>query len=160
MKIGVISDTHDNLPMIRKAVELFNREGVGYVLHAGDFISAFTGECFSGLNAKFEGVFGNNDGEKLFLKKRYENVGEIHEDYFEVVLDGKRIVVMHQPKFLEVLASSNAYDLVIYGHTHRIDIRQGPPLVLNPGECGGWLTEHCTVAVVDLQTMAPTIFSL
>jgi len=35
MKIGIISDTHDNLPQIKKAVEIFNREKVELVLHAG-----------------------------------------------------------------------------------------------------------------------------
>ena len=41
MRIGVISDTHDNLLMIKKAVEVFNRHGVGMVVHAGDFIAPF-----------------------------------------------------------------------------------------------------------------------
>ena len=28
MKIGIMSDSHDNLPLIAKAMELFNREQV------------------------------------------------------------------------------------------------------------------------------------
>ena len=41
MKIGVFSDSHDNVPMVKKAVELFNNEGVELVIHAGDFIAPF-----------------------------------------------------------------------------------------------------------------------
>jgi len=39
MIIGIISDTHDNLPEIEKAVKLFNQKKVGFVLHAGDFVA-------------------------------------------------------------------------------------------------------------------------
>ena len=34
MKLGIISDTHDNMPVIAKAVELFNDEKVDLVIHA------------------------------------------------------------------------------------------------------------------------------
>jgi putative phosphoesterase len=36
--IGIISDTHDNLPAIKRAVDLFNEKNVDLVLHAGDFV--------------------------------------------------------------------------------------------------------------------------
>lgn len=32
MKLGIISDTHDNMPKIARAVELFNEEKVDLVL--------------------------------------------------------------------------------------------------------------------------------
>ena len=41
MRIGVMSDSHDNLPMIRKAIRLFTDENAEAVLHAGDFIAPF-----------------------------------------------------------------------------------------------------------------------
>lgn len=67
---------------------------------------------------------------------------------------------MHQPKFLKALIASGKYDLIIYGHTHKVDIREGQPLVINPGECGGWLTGRRTVAIVDLETMKVEIYDL
>ncbi len=162
MKIGVIADTHDNMPKIAQAVELFNREGVELVLHAGDYISPITANEFKKLKAKLIGVFGNNDGEKLFLIKRYqgEGIGELHEDYHELELEGRKIVLMHQPKFLEALIASRQYDVIIYGHTHEVDLREGPPLVLNPGEAGGWLTGRATVALLDLKTLKAEIIEL
>ena len=41
MLIGAISDTHDNLPQIEKAVQILNEQKVGLVLHAGDYVAGF-----------------------------------------------------------------------------------------------------------------------
>ncbi len=51
MLVGVISDTHDNLPMIEKAVKRLNEEKVGLALHAGDYVSPFVIPKFKALNA-------------------------------------------------------------------------------------------------------------
>ncbi len=160
MKLGIIADSHENMPLIAKAVELFNNEEVGLVLHAGDFISPITAKEFKSLKAKLIGVFGNNDGDKLLLQRQFQDIGELYEDYHELEIEGRNIVLMHQPKFLDALIASNKYDLIIYGHTHKIDIREGRPLVINPGECGGWLTGRCTVAIVELETMKVKIYDL
>ena len=160
MKLGIIADSHENMPLIAKAVELFNNEKVGLVLHAGDFISPITAKEFKSLKAKLIGVFGNNDGDKLLLQRQFQDIGELYEDYHELEIEGRNIVLMHQPKFLDTLIASNKYDLIIYGHTHEIDIREGQPLVVNPGECGGWLTGRSTVAIVELETMKVKIYDL
>lgn len=36
MKIGLISDTHDNIQIIQNAISLFNDKHVSFVIHAGD----------------------------------------------------------------------------------------------------------------------------
>ena len=41
MLIGAISDTHDNLPQIEKAVKYLNEQKVDLVLHAGDYVAGF-----------------------------------------------------------------------------------------------------------------------
>jgi len=160
LKLGIIADSHENMPLIAKAVELFNHEEVDLVLHAGDFISPITAKEFKNLKAKLIGVFGNNDGDKLLLEKRFRHIGEFYEDYHELEIEDKKVVLMHQPKFLKALIASGKYDLIIYGHTHKVDIREGQPLVVNPGECGGWLSGRCTVAIVDLETMKSEIYDL
>ncbi|HLD30045.1 MAG TPA: metallophosphoesterase family protein, partial [bacterium] len=49
---------------------------------------------------------------------------------------------------------SQNYDLIIYGHTHKIDTRkEGKTLVINPGELGGWLTGRKTFVILDLASM-------
>ena len=42
MKIGVLSDTHDHIPKIKRAVEIFNEEKVDLVLHSGDIVAPFS----------------------------------------------------------------------------------------------------------------------
>lgn len=59
MKIGLISDTHDNIQNILKAVREFKSRCVDIVLHAGDFVSPVAIESFTGI--KLVGVLGNND---------------------------------------------------------------------------------------------------
>jgi putative phosphoesterase len=70
LKIGIISDTHDDLNSVDSAISIFNREKVSLIVHAGDFIFPGVVERFRKReSAKFIGVLGNNDGEKLGLKE-------------------------------------------------------------------------------------------
>jgi predicted phosphodiesterase len=53
------------------------------------------------------------------------------------------------------------YDLIIYGHTHKPDIRrERRTLAINPGETGGWLTGKSTVALFDPATREAEIIRL
>lgn len=75
MKLGIISDTHDDVNNVREAIEIFNREGVQYVIHAGDYVFPGIVMEFKRLNAKLIGVLGNNDGEKGHLLKSFLEIG-------------------------------------------------------------------------------------
>lgn len=160
MEIGIVADTHDNLGMIGRAVEAFNQNGVDLVLHAGDFISPFTARQFKSLRCRLVGIFGNNDGEKFGLRKNFEPFGEIYEGFYHLEIAQRKIILTHQPDVVGALAKSREYDVVIYGHTHRVDLRKGETLVINPGECGGWLTGKGTVAMLDLDKMEAKIVDL
>ena len=61
MKIGILSDTHNNIDKIFKAVEFFNLRQVEFVLHAGDFSFPESAKQFSKLKMPFLAIFGNND---------------------------------------------------------------------------------------------------
>ncbi len=63
MKIGIVADSHDNVPAIKKAVEYFNKSNIRFVIHAGDYIAPFSVKEFLKLKTKLLGIFGNNDGE-------------------------------------------------------------------------------------------------
>ena len=55
-----------------------------------------------------------------------------------VELAGRRIAVTHYPAIAAGLAASDRYDLVCFGHTHRIaEERVGDTLLINPGEVMG-----------------------
>lgn len=160
MLIGVMADSHDNVPKIEAAVSLFNQHQVEHVLHAGDFVAPFAIDPLRGLDCPVLSVFGNNDGERLGLAARIREIGEVHAYLATATLADRRIAVVHYPELAEPLAKSGAFDLVVYGHTHRVDQRQDHGLLLNPGETGGWLTGCSTVAVVDLTALQVQLHEL
>ena len=125
MKLGVMSDSHDNIPNVKRAVALFNELGVDLVVHAGDFIAPFAIDPLGDLNCRVVGVFGNNDGERIVVAKRFEAIGgEVHPNLASASLGDKSIAVMHYPELAIPIAKSGDYDIVVYGHTHNIDRRR------------------------------------
>ncbi len=158
--VGIISDSHDNRTSIIAAVELFNRRGCGLVIHAGDFVAPFTAPEFAKLDCPFIGVFGNNDGERKGLLAQYSKFGELHEPPHEFDHAGKRFAMMHEPVHLDDYLARGTVDVIVYGHLHKIDLRPGNPLVINPGESCSWLTGRSTVVILDIETMEPEIVEL
>ncbi|MFZ2331299.1 MAG: metallophosphoesterase [Atribacterota bacterium] len=151
MKIGIMSDSHDNLVKIRRAVEIFNKEKISLLFHAGDFVSPFTAREIENIHCPLIGVFGNNDGDRLFLLEQFQKIGSIYPEPYKTEIDGKKIIMFHKDDVISDLARSKQYDLIIYGHTHKIDYyKEDKTTVINPGECGGWLTGKSTVAIFDL----------
>ena len=69
MKIGVVSDTHNNLKNIDKIIALFNAEKISTVIHTGDIASAKALQRFANLNSQLIGVYGNNDRNESDLKE-------------------------------------------------------------------------------------------
>jgi len=151
--VGIISDTHDNRSSIKKAVNVFNKAGCSLIVHAGDYIAPFTIREFEKLEGRFIGVFGNNDGEIKGLKKKFSRIGALHKPPYKFTHYDKHFVIMHAPDFLDTYLSDDDQDVIVYGHLHKIDIRHGKPLVINPGECCSWLTGRSTIVILDLSNM-------
>jgi hypothetical protein len=158
--VGIISDTHDHRQAIRRAVSVFNDAGCALVVHAGDIIAPFTVREFEKLEGRFVGVFGNNDGEKKGLAELFARIGSLHEPPWEFVHFGKRFALMHAPVTLDRYLAREDVDVIVYGHIHKVDLRPGKPLVINPGECCSWLTDRFTAALLDLSTMHAEILDL
>jgi putative phosphoesterase len=159
MKIGVISDTHDDMEAIGRAVEFFNEKGVTHVIHAGDLVSPFTFEVLEGLSAQFIGIFGNNDGDRLLLMQKSR--GCIHTQPHVFAVHGKRVVVVHEPDIVDALAESGHFDLVVYGHLHVPEIRRVKgSLVLNPGKAARLHKGASTLALLDTARMEAEIIGL
>jgi len=161
MLIGIMADSHDNLPMIEKAVKFFNQKEVKLVLHAGDFIAPFVViRKLKNLSSPLIGVFGNNDGEKEGLRREIAKIGEIHSSPFKLKYGGRKIVLSHASLDMKKIEESE-YDLIVYGHTHQPEVRREKgALLVNPGECGGWLNGYSTIALVDLDKMEAEIIAL
>ena len=157
MKIGIISDTHDDIANVRRAIKIFNTENVEYVIHAGDYIFPGVVLEFKKLDAKLIGVFGNNDGERIHLLKNFLEIGaELKGEIGEIELDEVLFGIYHgtDKNIKERLVNSQKYDVFITGHTHKIELsaasnttnnteqkantintneNRGSTLVLNPG---------------------------
>lgn len=148
MILGIISDSHDNLHKLKKAITLFNKKNTSLVLHAGDYIAPFAVDMIeNNLKCEYLGVFGNNDGERKGLTDKSK--GKIKGDSLELDKFGKKIFLIHDIAVADI--SSSKYDVVIYGHTHKEKIeRRSDCWFINPGECGGWLSGKSSVATLDL----------
>ncbi len=153
MKIGVVSDTHDNLEVARKAVEFFE-ERVDLVVHCGDIIAPFTAEVFD-ADFDFYCVRGNNDGE-WNLKATVEEFGEFFNNVAELEFEGERIAIYHgtDEEIADSLLECGEYDYVFRGHTHTKKLREnGDTVEVNPGGIHvPWDEEALHVAVLDLET--------
>ena len=163
MQIGIISDSHDHHSNVLRAIEILNEHKVDYVLHAGDIVSPFTAKAFANLRiAKFIAVFGNNEGEKLFLQSTIAGFdGEIYEHCYKGTIDGRHIYMTHLHNDVDEIANSQMYDLVIYGHTHKQDIRQvGKTMIVNPGETTDWITGSAQIVILELDDMSYEIVPL
>lgn len=139
MKIGVISDTHDQDVLIEEAVQRFNAEHIELLIHCGDWVSPFILYSFKELKVPMRGVFGNNDGDRfrhlLFSQKAGLDI-QFEERFLELDLDGRKIAVFHgdYPGLVEALVMCGNYDAVFHGHTHQRVLRvHGKTLSLNPG---------------------------
>jgi len=156
MKIGIFSDSHDNLTNIRKALSIFSQSKIEVLIHAGDFCSPFVFAEFKVVKAVFSqmyAVFGNNDGDKLMLTKKGQDFCLFKEPLHIVEIGGKKILITHYPELAEQIYKTGDYDLVIFGHNHQQKIAGQEKLLLNPGTCAGYVTNKASIAIVDLETM-------
>lgn len=157
MKIGIMADTHDNLPAIRAALRALSEEGVSHLLHAGDFVAPFAAKELINAGIPLTAVFGNNDGEKKGLKAVLSHVFEGPYAFNFDLLGGKRVVLVHDINAVPVDELRDA-SMVVCGHTHKAAIWQtGGALVVNPGEVCGWLSGKHTYVVLDADTMKADI---
>lgn len=139
MKIGVISDTHDQVDNILKMVEILNQEKVDLVVHCGDWVAPFTLHFYKNLQAPIKGIFGNNDGDKyrhLVMAQKFGVNVQYEERFLKLDVDGRKIAVFHgdYDEIIDALVKCGKYDAVFHGHTHvRVNNVIGKTLSLNPG---------------------------
>lgn len=153
MRIGLVSDSHNNHTNVRTALARFSESGIAVVLHAGDITQPNTLELLSGYdvwaargnmdhNRELEGT-----ADRLFGAGRFRAVHHL-------TLDGVTIGLTHgdSPNALQALLSGG-YDYVIVGHTHAREDRQvGSTRVINPGALGNTRWQPASFAILDTQS--------
>lgn len=172
MKIGIIADTHDNLRHLDKAIQYFNQEKIGMLLHCGDWIMPFTLEMYEQFNCPIRGVLGNGDPDiqkfQYQLQNKFQDLDlELSERFLDLTLAGKRIAVFHgnDENLIKAIIESGLYDVFCYGHTHQAKIeRKNKTLVINPGSLlGVFLPDKnapITAAIYDTEADKAEIVNL
>jgi len=163
MVIGIMSDTHDRIDAIEAAINFFNLHNVTDILHAGDLVSPLVVPKFSKLKARLHYVWGNNEGDREFIKARFDELGiKPLGDFASLELEGRKIALLHgtHEHIVDSLVKCGLYDIVIRGHNHRAEIVSGPTLLVNPGEVCGYLSGSQTVALLDLEKLKAEIIRL
>jgi putative phosphoesterase len=149
MRIGILSDTHDQVARTAQAVGLLVAAGAEALIHCGDLTGPEVVDVCAGLPSHF--VFGNNDFGTGRLRRAMRGIGAVClERGGEISLGGRRIAVAHGDSAYEIRRLSEAApDYFLYGHSHRAeDHRAGPTRWINPGaldRASAW-----TVALLDL----------
>ena len=153
MNIGICSDSHDHVKNTRKAVSIFKQNKVDRVLHAGDYCSPFIIPLFDGLD--LHGVFGNNDGDKYLLMKKFDSIGAtLYGDFFSFEADEIKFAVYHgtYPEMTQSLEICGKYDVVVSGHTHEAKMDTiGDTLSINPGSVNGFDADPM-IAIFNTET--------
>ncbi|MEM5810062.1 MAG: YfcE family phosphodiesterase [Candidatus Aenigmatarchaeota archaeon] len=152
MKIAIISDTHDNLINIQKAMDFIKKEDVGVIIHCGDVSNLFTlNEILKNFQGEFYLSLGNADDDSLKDKeilKKSKNL-KIYENFGEFEMEGKKIAFSHFPQVCQNLSQLQKYDFVFYGHTHKpLEEKIGKTRLINPGNLAG-LYYKASFAIYD-----------
>ena len=130
--VGVLSDTHGNLPLAAYA-ELAEMDAI---IHAGDIGSVDVYQTLTSLAPTYA-VLGNND---------FDEYGADVGRYAHPVIDGVKFLVAHYPSAVTIgfngcagLAAGDPIpDVCIHGHTHIPRLDFGPEarpasFIVNPG---------------------------
>jgi hypothetical protein len=161
MRLGVFADSHDHLEHLREAVDVFNEAGCELVIFAGDLVSSIAVPPLRKLRCPLVGCFGDNEGNKPGVLGGMRIVGVLGEPPICLRLpDGLRVVVTH--RLADLRGFEGDFDLCIYAHTHRANIRtdRWGRLLVNPGETSGWTSGRPTVALVETADRSARIVEL
>jgi len=154
MKIGILSDTHDQTINIETAIQILKKYSIQKLFHCGDVTSLASLQLISEYPLAL--TFGNGDfmtGEmrEFILSNNPENsVGyQYHGECF-----GKKIGMTHSHLIgvLDEMIDSQIFDYVFFGHTHlRSNQKIGRTRVINPGSLGGLKKQTRSICVLDLE---------
>ncbi len=154
-RIGVLSDTHNNVDNTRAALSLLRQRQVTQLIHCGDVTGAHMLELFEGFEMWL--VRGNNDRDGLDLRSVARRMGSLRYMGYDAALefDGHSVAVCHgdDAGLIDSFVAARMYEWVFYGHSHARGLElEGNTRLLNPGALGGRHPrgEPRSVAIVDL----------
>lgn len=101
MKIAIMSDSHDNIVNLTKALKFINKEKIKTLIHCGDLCapSILTEVLAPNFKGKIHLVHGNVGDPELLerVAKRYKNI-TIYGYKGETTIDKKKSLLLIFPK--------------------------------------------------------------
>ena len=157
MLVGILADSHDHLDYVDAALRLFENRKVEALVHAGDFVAPFAVRRLLQFSGPIHATFGNNDGERAGLS---ELLPQAVDGPLFITLGGRTVLVHHFLGWCDPADIARA-EIVITGHTHEVVNRlDDGRLLLNPGECCGWVTGRATAAILNTIDLTAEICAL
>ena len=162
MKICILSDSHDHIPLLDAAVAEAKEAGAEAVLHCGDVVAPSTLHCLEKHGLPVHVIHGNNTGDLYTLGRlaaRKDPYIHYHGMDAGLELGGRRIFIVHYPHYARAMAATGKWDLVCCGHSHKTSLEQlpnlkgGTTLLVNPGTVGGVGNAPVTYVMADLERM-------
>lgn len=162
MRICILSDSHDNIPLLCAAVADAKQRGLEAVLHCGDIVAPSTLKKLQPYGLPIHAIYGNNTGDLYGLSKLAHSPNSMIHYYGQdatLTLGGRRIFIVHYPHYAKGMALTGDYDLVCCGHSHHLSIEdlsniKGTKTVLcNPGTVGAVGGLPSTYVLADLEKM-------
>lgn len=157
MKIGIISDIHDNLINLEKCLSWCDKEKIGQLICLGDLTNS---ESLEFLAANFTStihlVRGNIELYEESELEKYKNI-KYYGKYGVAEIDSKTVGICHEPYVVDRIISQGKCDIIFYGHTHKPWFSEKEEIKLvNPGTLGGMFNK-ATFAVWNTEKDEPEL---
>lgn len=154
MRIGVISDIHENFHNLILALQKMKEAGVSQIICLGDLMNDGIAKVLSISEIPVFMVWGNNDGDRVMLTKTASKAGSkltvSNGTYDFLECEGRKLFITHYEDLALPMAASGRFDAVFFAHTHLASIgKQNDCLVVNPGEVSAQRTGRATLAIYD-----------
>ena len=165
MKICILSDSHDNRPLLEAAGIAAKNAGAEAILHCGDLVAPSTLNVLHPLGLPIHVIHGNNTGDLYMMSRiasKASNMVNFYGQDASIKLADKRIFIVHYPHYARALATTGDWDIVCCGHDHIANIESisnikgSQTLLLNPGTVGG-IAAPATWILGDLDSMTFSI---
>ena len=134
MLIAVLSDTHNRLGPLERALAILKDRPVDQVLHCGDVDEA---ALVPHLPRGTHFVWGNCDTDRAGIERAVAQIDGVHHgNWGHLEVASKSIAFVHgdNPSLFHDLQNADAHDFLFYGHTHVArEHRAGRTRVINPG---------------------------
>ncbi|HEY5720012.1 MAG TPA: metallophosphoesterase family protein [Gammaproteobacteria bacterium] len=161
MKIGILSDSHDDIPRLRAAAGAAVDAGAEALLHCGDVVAAVTLARLPEFPVPLHVIHGNNTGDIYALARiAARSNGRLLYHGIDAALElgGRKVFMVHYPRYARALATTGDWDVVCCGHNHKAAVEAvttvtgGTALYVNAGTTAG-LDAPATWVLGDLATL-------